>query len=80
MDMALIKAFFMWCTVIHLGLFIWTAVMSMCARSFIHRVHGRMFGLSPETINTMLYGFLAAYKIVFLVFVLVPWVALLIIG
>ena len=38
-----------------------------------------MFGLGSETINTMIYGFLAFYKIIFIVFVLVPWITLLII-
>jgi hypothetical protein len=76
MDMAILKEFFMWCTIINLGLFIWMAVMCMTCKGFIQRVHGKMFGLSPEIINSMLYGFLGLYKIVFIVFVLVPWIAL----
>jgi hypothetical protein len=71
-----LREFFMWCTVINLGLFAWTAIMCATCRGFIVRVHGKMFGLSEATINSMLYGFLAAYKIVFIVFVLVPWIAL----
>jgi hypothetical protein len=76
MDMALLKEFFMWCTVINLGLFAWTAIMCIYAKGLMHRVHGKMFGLSPDTINTILYGFLGFYKIVFIVFCLVPWIAL----
>ena len=76
MNVVLLKEFFMWCMVINLGLFIWTAVMCLTARNFILRVHGKMFGLSEDTINAMLYGFLGFYKIVFIVFVLVPWIAL----
>ena len=76
MNLEMLKQFFMWCTVINLGLFIWMAVMCIGCRSFICRVHGKMFGLSEDTINAMLYGFLGFYKIVFIVFVLVPWLAL----
>jgi hypothetical protein len=76
--MALLKEFFMWCTVLNLGLYIFTAIMSLGARGFIHRIHGRMFDLNENTINTMLYGFLAFYKIIFFVFCLFPWIALVI--
>ncbi len=76
MNMALLKEFFMWCTIINLGIFMWSAVMCMAAKGFIYRVHGKMFGLSQDTVNAMLYGFLGFYKIVFIVFVLVPWIAL----
>ena len=76
MNIALLKEFFMWCTIINLGLFIWTAVMCLTARNFILRVHGKMFGLNENTTNTMPYGFLAIYKIVFIVFCLVPRIAL----
>lgn len=76
MNIQYLQEFFMWCTVINLGLFMFTAVMSIWCRSFIYRVHGRMFALGEHTINAMLYGFLAFYKIVFIVFVLVPWIAL----
>jgi bacteriorhodopsin len=37
-----------------------------------------MFGLSQDTVNAILYGFLGFYKLVFIVFVLVPWIALVI--
>lgn len=80
MNMAILKEFFMWCTIINLGLFTWSAIMCMACKGFIQRVHGKMFDLPPETINSMLYGFLGFYKIVFIVFVLAPWIALEIIS
>jgi hypothetical protein len=52
--------------------------MCICARGFIHRVHGKMFGLKPEQIDQILYGLLAFYKIMFITFILVPWIALVI--
>ena len=79
MDINTLKEFFGWMTVINLGLFIWITVMCIVAKGFIQRVHGKLFGLSPETINAFLYGYLGIYKIVFTVFVLTPWIALTII-
>lgn len=80
MDMALLKEFFMWMTVINFGLFMWIAIMCMLCKRFIQRIHGRLFGLNEDAINACLYGFLGFYKIVFIVFVLVPWIALTIIA
>ena len=79
MEVVTLEEVFRWMTVINLILFAWTAIMCTTARGFIHRVHGKMFGVSPETINACIYGFLGVYKIVFIVFVLVPWITLLII-
>ncbi|WP_372796225.1 DUF6868 family protein [Pontiella sp.] len=76
MNMEILRQFFGWMTLINLGLFIWTAIMSAWCRGFIYKVHGRMFGLSEETTNKALYYFLAFYKIVFITFNLVPWLAL----
>ncbi len=76
MDMEMIRVFFGWMTLINLGLFIFTAVMSAGCRKLIYRVHGTLFDLSEETTNKALYYFLAFYKIVFITFNLVPWLAL----
>ena len=78
MNMELLKTFFMWCTIINLGLFMWTAIMCVYCKGLIYRVHGKIFGLDEDTINAMLYGFLGFYKIVFIVFAFVPWIALMI--
>ncbi len=80
MNIALLKEFFMCCTIINAGIFMLTAMISIFGREFIYRVHGKMFDLSKVTVNAMLYGFLAFYKIVFIVFVLVPWIVLTIIS
>ena len=76
MDIATLKEFFMWMTMINFGLFMFSAIMCMLCKGFIQRVHGKMFGLAPETINAFLYGFLGVYKMVFMIFVLIPWIAL----
>ncbi len=80
MDINTLKEFFGWMTLINFGIFTLSAIMCMSAKGFIQRVHGKLFGLAPETINAFLYGYLGFYKIVFIVFVLVPWIALTIIS
>ena len=80
MSMDVIREFFGWMVAINLILYIWSAIMCLAARKYIQRKHGNMFGLSPEAINAFLYGYLGLYKALFIVFVLVPWIALLIIA
>lgn len=76
MTIEMMRQFFGWITLINLVLFIFTAVMCMTMRGLIQRMHGKMFGLSDEAINAFLYGYLGIYKIVFITFNLVPWIAL----
>ena len=79
MNIELLRTFFGWITLINLVLLTFTAIMCMTARGLIQKMHGKLFGLSPEAINAFLYGYLGLYKICFIVFNLVPWIALVII-
>ncbi|VGO12894.1 hypothetical protein PDESU_01448 [Pontiella desulfatans] len=76
MNIELMREFFGWMTLINLGLYIWTAVMCFFCKGMIYRTHGKMFRLTPEAINAFLYGYLGVYKIFFIAFNLVPWLAL----
>ena len=80
MNITFLREFFGWMTLINLGFLIFSAVMCLLLQSLIVRMHAKLFGLSPTEIKAALYGFLGVYKIVFIVFVFVPWLALLIIG
>lgn len=78
MSIYAITKVFGWMTLINLGIFVLAALMCLFASNFIARVHGKMFDLPPETIKATLYGFLGIYKLLFIVFCLVPWLAFLI--
>jgi hypothetical protein len=80
MDIRTLREFFKWCTVINVALFILSAIMIMTATDFIYDVHGQLFHIPREAFDVVLYSFLGFYKIVILVFNLVPFVALLIVG
>ena len=75
-----LREFFMWCTILTGGLFALSAFVCTFAVDRIHRIQGRWFPMPRETFVVVLYAFLGFFKIVFIVFVLVPWLALLIIG
>lgn len=80
MDIQKLTAFFKWCTIINVALFFLSAIMIFAASDFIYSAHGQMFHMPREAFDVTLYAFLGLYKIVILVFNLVPYVALRIVG
>ena len=80
MDLATLTTFFMWCTIINGGfLILWTA-FCVLAPDLVYRTQNKWFPIPRETFNVVIYSFLGLFKIVFLVFNVVPYVALLIVG
>lgn len=79
MDIQLVTKFFMWCTVLNGGLlFLWT-VFTMFAPDLVYRLQNNWYPIPRETFNIIIYSFLGLFKIFFIVFNVVPYVALLII-
>lgn len=80
MDIQTLTDFFMWCSIINVGLLVVSWLMLITMPDVIFRLHGRWFDLSRETFNTVIYGFLGFYKLLILVFCIVPYIALLIVA
>jgi len=82
MDIQTVTAFFMWCTIINGAMLGFTAIMCMShrVRDFVYPIHSKWFSISREAFDVAIYSFIGFYKIVFIVFNVVPYVALLIIG
>ena len=80
MDIQALTRFFMWCTIINAGLLVFSAVMFMSAQDFVYSMHSKWFNIPRETFNVAIYSFLGYFKIIFILFNLVPYLALLIIG
>ena len=80
MDIQTLTTFFMWCTIINGALLILSFLICACAGDWVHRMHGKWFPIPREAFNVAIYSFLGLYKIVILVFNVVPYVALLIVG
>lgn len=77
MDIHMLRTFFMWCTIIDAGLLILMCLIFTFAGDSIYRLHTKMFPMARETFSAVIYSFLGLFKIVFLVFNLVPYVTLL---
>lgn len=80
MDMQTLTAFFMWCTIINGGLLIFSTLVMMIMPDFVYRVQSRWFPVSRQTFDVVIYCFLGLFKVLFIVFNIAPYVALLIIS
>ena len=80
MDIESIRAFFMWCTILNVALLLLSLLFCLCAGDWIYQIHSKWFSISRQTFNVAIYSFLGLYKIFILVFNLIPFIALLIVG
>lgn len=79
MTLALLTDFFKWCTILNGGILtLWTA-FCFFTPDLVYRLQNRFFPLPRETFNSIIYSFLGLFKIFFLMFNVVPFIALLII-
>ena len=80
MELQALQAFFMWATILNFGiLMLWSAVL-MLAPGFVYGLHSKWFSFSRETFDALIYGFLGMAKLIWVMFFLMPWLALLIIA
>jgi len=80
MKIEVVRSFLLWCTVINYGiLLVWFVVFTL-AHDWIRRLHGRWFRLSDDQFDALHYLGMSMYKLGILLFNLVPYVALCIIG
>ena len=79
MNIQKLSAFFMWCTIINGCLLILAVIIGIIGLDLVYSVQGKLFQIPREDFNVAYYSFLGFYKIVWLIFNAVPYVALLII-
>jgi hypothetical protein len=67
---------FMWCTLINYGILLLWFLIFTFAHDWMQALHGRWFTLHREQFDAIHYAGIAGYKILILIFNLVPWIAL----
>ncbi len=80
MDIVTFKAFFMWCTIINMGMLILSSLVCIYLREFSFQMNHKYFGIPREAFNVGICAFIAVFKMTVIVFNLVPYVALVILG
>ena len=80
MAMQTLTAFFLWCTLINGGILILWTLFLVFAPDFLYRIQNRWFPIPRQTYDVVIYAFLGLFKLLFLVFGVTPYLALLIVG
>ena len=70
----------LWCTIINYGVLVVWFLVFLLVHDWMHRLHSRWFQLSREQFDALHYGGITLYKIGILLFNLVPYIALRIVG
>jgi len=80
MDLQTLTSFFMWCTIINTGFLLFLALIYLLVPNLAYSLQSKFIPISRETFDIVFYSFIGFFKVVVLVFFVVPWIALLLIG
>lgn len=78
MDIQFLTQFFMWCTIINGGVLLFWTVCVLCLPDFVYRTQSKWIPISREAFDIAIYSFIGIFKVFFLMFNLVPYLALLV--
>lgn len=65
-----------WCSVINVGVLLFSTLMLVVMKGTIIAVHSKMFGVDPQNLPTTYFNYLANYKVAIFIFNLAPYCAL----
>lgn len=65
-----------WCTLINMGMLVVASIAIVCCGGPVRRIHQKWFNLSDEDLQREYFRYLANYKILTLIFNLVPYLAI----
>jgi hypothetical protein len=80
MTIEMMRAALLWCAVINYGVLLVWFVVFVLAHDGLHRLHGRWFHLSAEHFDALHYAGMTLFKVGILMFNLVPYLALRLVG
>ena len=69
-----------WAAVINIAYLLLATLIIIFMRGTISSIHSKMFDIEKKEISSKYFDFLSSYKIVTLVFIVAPYIALKIIG
>ena len=80
MDIQTLTVFFMWCSIINFGLLLFLGLAFLLAPNLIYKLQSMFIPISREMFNVIFYSFIGFFKVIVLVFNVVPWIVLEIIA
>ena len=80
MTLCQLTSFFMWCSIINVAMLLWAFLFLWLAREWVYRLQSRFFPMPKEQWIAMIFTILGVYKMLVILFAVVPWIALLIVA
>lgn len=74
--MDLIRSFLGWCSIISIVFYLFSAFILIVFKKYILNFHSKLFNLSKEELSLGYFKFLSIYKIVMIMFNIIPYLAL----
>jgi len=69
-----------WASIINIGILIAATIALSTMKNLVVGIHSRMFGLQEDELKIIYFKYLANFKMLTTVFILVPYLALKIMG
>ena len=76
MTLEIIRDVLAWCSVINIILLLIWFIIFALARDWIYKMHSKWYKLSEDAFNTIHYAGIAFFKMLVLVFNIVPYLAI----
>ena len=80
MTIEIVRKVLAWCAVMNIGLLVWWFMFFVLAHDWTYRLHSKWFKISVETFDAIHYAGMAFFKMGTLLFILIPYFALHIVG
>ena len=77
MNLEQLTDFFKWMTIINVCLYVLSSILIMMLKGIVCKMHGKLFGIEEDKVAIISYGYLGMYKVLVIVFNIVPYVSLL---
>jgi len=71
-----ITTFLGWCTIINLGIYIFTSIMLIILKEPVKNIHSKLFAVSTDKLDEVYFNYLANYKLGILFLNIAPYLAL----
>lgn len=75
-NLTVLAAFLGWCSVINIAILFYATIVLAFWRDFAKELHAKIFGVRKQDLDLVYFKYLAYYKLLILVFNLVPYFAL----
>jgi hypothetical protein len=76
MTMDQIREMLGWCTVINVVLMLVSWVIMLKLRAWAYSIHSKWFPITEQQFNVVVYSFFGLYKVLVIVFNIIPWIAI----